>query len=389
MTLLQLGLRNATQNKARTLLTVLAMALTVVAFVALRTTLSTWSRGAEFAARDRLSTRNKLSLVSPLPKRFVAQIAEHVKGVRAVSHCDWFGARWPKAPSQFFANMACAANVFDLFPEVDVDPGAIARFKSDKQAAIMGDMLARQLGVKVGDEMVLDSSLYPGDFRVHIVGLYSAAARTAVDRATLFFRWDYKNDAMPEVRRDQIGWIFTRVDDSKQSAMLSRAIDALFDAQDPQTLTMSERAANQASLGAVSALFSSFDIISLILLLIMALILGNTLAMNVRERATEAGVLRAIGFSPGQLCALVLSEALAIGAASAALGLALSYPIVELGMGRWLEENMGKFFPVFRITPSIALLTFGLCLLLSLMAGSLPARSQGRLSVAEALRRVE
>jgi putative ABC transport system permease protein len=388
MTLTQLGVRNATQNKLRTLMTVLALAVTVVSFVALRTVLDTWSRGAELAAKDRLSTRNKLSLVSPLPLRYVAQIAERVPGVSAVAHCDWFGARWPKAPKEFFANMACASNVFDLFPEVSIEPAALARFKTDKRAAIIGDILAKQLGMKVGDEMTLESSLYPGDFRVHIVGSYSASPHAPVDRATLFFRWDYKNDAMPETRRDQIGWIFTRLDDAKQSAAVSRAIDALFDAADPRTLTMSERAANQANLGAVSAVFSALNLVSLILLVIMALILGNTLAMNVRERTTEYGVLRAIGFSSAQVGKLVFAEALALGAASGLLGLALAYPIVELGMGRWLEENMGKFFPVFRITPQTALMTMALSLLLALLAAALPARGEARLGIAEQLRRV-
>jgi putative ABC transport system permease protein len=388
MTLTQVGVRNATENKLRTLMTVLALAITVVSFVALRTVLDTWSRGAELAAKDRLSTRNKLSMVSPLPLRYVAQIAERVPGVQAVAHCDWFGARWPKAPTQFFANLACASNVFDLFPEALIEPAVLALFKSDRRAAIIGDILAKQLGVKVGDDMSLESSLYPGDFRVHIVGTYSASAHTPLDRATLFFRWDYKNDAMPEARRDRIGWIFTRIEDAKQSAAASRAIDALFDEAEPRTLTMSERAANQANLGAVSAVFSALDLVSLILLVIMALILGNTLAMNVRERTTTYGVLRAIGFSSAQVRRLVFAEALALGAASGLLGLALAYPIVELGMGRWLEENMGKFFPVFRITPETALTTVGLCLLLALLAAALPARSEARLRIAEQLRRV-
>jgi putative ABC transport system permease protein len=386
MTLLGLGLRNAAQNRIRLLLTALAVAVSVIAFVALRTVLDAWGLSAQFAAQDRLSTRHKVSLVSPLPRRYVEQIAQRVPGVRAVTHCDWFGARWPRKPSTFFANLACAANVFDLYPEVTIDPAALARFKSDKQAAILGDLLAKQLGLTVGDALNLESSFYPGEFRVHIVGIYSAPPRSAVDRASFFFRWDYKNDSMPPARRDQVGWIFTRIDDAKQSAAVSRAIDALFDADEPRTLTMSERAANHANLGAVSALLTALDVVSLIILLIMGLIVGNTLAMNARERASTYGVLRAIGFSARQLQALVLSEGISIAVLGYLLGMLLAYPIVELGMGRWLEENAGKFFPSFRLTFSTALTAFGLCILLSLIAGLLPARSQARLTVADALR---
>ena len=47
-----------------------------------------------------------------------------------------------------------------------------------------------------------------------------------------------------------------------------------------------------------SAILTALDIVSIIILLIMMLILGNTIAMGVRERTREYGVLRAIGFSP-------------------------------------------------------------------------------------------
>ena len=45
----------------------------------------------------------------------------------------------------------------------------------------------------------------------------------------------------------------------------------------------------------------------------MMLILGNTIAMGVRERTHEYGVLRAIGFLPRHIAALVLGEAATIG----------------------------------------------------------------------------
>ncbi len=46
------------------------------------------------------------------------------------------------------------------------------------------------------------------------------------------------------------------------------------------------------------------DIVSVVILLIMMLILGNTIAMGVRERTSEYGVLRAIGFLPEHVAAL-------------------------------------------------------------------------------------
>jgi putative ABC transport system permease protein len=66
----------------------------------------------------------------------------------------------------------------------------------------------------------------------------------------------------------------------------------------------------------------------------------------------------------------------------------LGYPVVNNGMGRMIEENMGNMFPQFKVQPSIAAFAFGLATLLGLFAAILPARKAARLQVVEALRRV-
>ena len=82
------------------------------------------------------------------------------------------------------------------------------------------------------------------------------------------------------------------------------------------------------------------------------------------------------------------AEAAAVGLLSGVVGLALSYPIVELGMGRWLEENMGAWFPYFRIDPPIYVAGLALAVGLALVASIVPARRASRLLVTDALRRV-
>jgi putative ABC transport system permease protein len=120
----------------------------------------------------------------------------------------------------------------------------------------------------------------------------------------------------------------------------------------------------------------------------MMLILGNTIAMGVRERTLEYGVLRALGFSPGHVRTFVLGEALTIGVLAGVGGLALSYPIVQLGMGRWLEENMGSWFPYFRLNAGTAALAVALSVFLGAASAIIPAMQASKLSVVDALRRV-
>jgi putative ABC transport system permease protein len=268
-----------------------------------------------------------------------------------------------------------------------VDPQALAAWKRDKQGAILGDVLATKLGIQVGDRMTLRGSFYPGDWELHVVGLYTAPAQTAVDRSTLFFRWDYKNEGVPERQRDLIGWVFTRVDDPASSARVSRAIDALFDDRDVRTVTMSERAANGTLLGGVSAVLSALEIVSFIVLTIMTLILGNTIALGVREKTTEYAVLLALGFEPRQVRFWIVAEAVSLAMTGGLLGLVLSYPLVQLGLGHWLEVNVGKFFPSFRLTLHTVIAAASLTVVLGALAALPSALRVGRMSVIDAIRR--
>jgi putative ABC transport system permease protein len=125
-----------------------------------------------------------------------------------------------------------------------------------------------------------------------------------------------------------------------------------------------------------------------VILGIMMLILGNTIAMGVRERTNEYGVLLALGFRPRHIAGFVVGEALTIGVLGGLVGLLWAYPLIEYGMGRWLEENMGSFFPYFRIPTAVSLAALVISASLAAIAAVIPAIRASRLNVIEALRRL-
>ncbi len=387
MKLVLIAARNLLRNKLRTTLTILGAAVAILAFVMLRTVLSAWSTAADYSAKDRIATRHKVSFVVTMPKNYVDQI-RMVPGIKNAAYMVWFGGKNPKKPEEFFATLAVdAPSALDVMDEVVLEPEQKQKWLEDKKGAIIGDVLARQLGLKVGDRFTLLGGIYPGDWEFNIDGIYTAT-RKSVDRSTFMFHWSYLNDSLPAARQDQVGWITSRIDDPTKGPAISAAIDKIFDEKDVQTATMSERAMNLSFMGMISSMLKALDVISVIILFIMVMILGNTIAMGVRERTREYGVLRAIGFSPRHIGFFVVAEAVAIGLLSGGVGLALSYPIVELGMGRWLEENMGAWFPYFRIDAGIYAMGMGLAVALALFASVLPARRASRLLVTDALRRL-
>jgi len=387
MTLAGLAVRNLARNKFRVALTVAGVAVAIVAFLLIRTVLWAWTSGAQWAAKDRVVTRHKVTFVMALPEHYV-EVVREAPHIKAVTWANWFGGKDPRHDREFFGTLAVDPDTyFTVYDEMKVPPGQLDDWKHDRQGAIVGDVLAKKLGWKLGDTVTLESGIYPGDWQFKIDGIYTTTAKS-VDRSTFCFHWDYLNDALPPARRDKVGWIVSRVDDSAHVADIGVALDKRFDDADTPTLSQDERSFNASFLAMFSAILKAMNIVSGVILVIMTLILGNTIAMGVRERTGEYGVLRAIGFRPGHVALWVVGESLTLGLLGGVVGAALAWPFINYGVGRFIEENMGAFFPYFRLNTANLLLGLALAALLGAAAAAFPAWRASRLRVVDAVRRI-
>jgi putative ABC transport system permease protein len=113
------------------------------------------------------------------------------------------------------------------------------------------------------------------------------------------------------------------------------------------------------------------------------LVSANTMAMSVRERVREVGVLKTLGFTPGTILGLILGEAVAISVAGGAIGYAISTLLLK-GVER---SPMGGFLPALRVVdPVIAAVCIALAALIGLVSSLFPAMGASRAPIVEALR---
>jgi putative ABC transport system permease protein len=385
--LIAIAARNLQRSWFRTLFTIAGSATALIAFILLRTVLWAWSVGAEYASQDRLATRHKVTFVMQLPKKYIQDV-RNVPGIKDATWANWFGARIPNKPDEFFANLAVEApSYLRVLDELTLSDEDKARWLANKNGAVVGRALAAKMGWKVGSKVVLEGTIYPGDWEFTIDGIYTAS-RKSVDESTFLFHWDKMNDALEGARKDQIGWIMSRIDAPSRSGEISAAVDKVFDDRDTQTATMSEHAMQAGFMAGFSAILTALDIVSIVILGIMLLVLGNTIAMGVRERTREYAVLRAIGFEPKHVRFFVVAEAAVLGLVSGIVGVGLAIPFVNNVVGRALMENMGAWFPYFKVEPKTAVLAIVIAAGLSALSSLLPSIQAGRVSVIDALRRV-
>jgi putative ABC transport system permease protein len=160
----------------------------------------------------------------------------------------------------------------------------------------------------------------------------------------------------------------------------------VFDPYDVQTVSMSEQTMRASFLGMLAALLGAMEVAGITILLIMMLLLGNTVAMGVRERTQEYGVLRALGFRPSHVVAFVLGEAAALGVAGGVLGVAIAVPLINVAVGGFIDMNYAGAFPHFRVPSLDVVGVLLLSMLLAAASAAIPARQAYKLRVVDALR---
>ncbi len=112
------------------------------------------------------------------------------------------------------------------------------------------------------------------------------------------------------------------------------------------------------------------------------LVLGNTMIMSARERTKEYAVLKTLGFSGGRLTTLLAGESLIISALGAGLGIALSYPVVEL-FSLMVPKS---WFPIFYIEPITIVLAGSSAIVVGVLAALFPIQRALKTSIVDGLR---
>jgi putative ABC transport system permease protein len=375
--------RNALRHKLRTGLTLLGLVIAVLSFGLLQTVVGAWYAGANAAAPDRLVTRNAISLVFPMPLHYREKVRA-VPGVKRVGAANWFGGIY-QDPKKFFPQFAVdGAQYFEMYPEYRFVEEEKRAFLRDRRGAVVGRKLAQTHGFKVGDTLPLRGTIFPGDWSFTVRAIYDGAeART--DTSQMFFHWEYLNETMKRRvprRADQVGVFVVQIAEPARSAEISQAIDAQFRNSAAETLTETEKAF-QLGFPQTEAIVVGIRIVSFVVVFIILAVMANTMAMTARERLSEYATLKALGFAPGYVAALVLGESLAIAAAGGLVGIACTFPVAA-----WFGTQTGTLFPVLEVSPATVAMQLGAALAVGVAAAVLPGRRAARMRIVEGLRAI-
>ena len=369
------------RKKVRTIFTLLSIFVAFLLFGLLMTIRGAFSFGVDIAGIDWLVLIHKVSLIMPLPVSYLARL-NTTEGVTMATHNTWFGGVY-QDPANFFAQIAMDPEPYmKLYPEYKVPPEYMKAWLADRQGAIVGVDLAKRFGWKVGDRIPIGGTIWQPKqgqtWEFNIVGLYDGDS--GVDKTQFFFRYDY----LDENRRQgegMVGWYIVKIADPSSAQQMGAKFDDMFANSSAETKTTTEKGFVEGFAKQVGDIGAIMISITVAVLFTMILVAANTMAQSVRERTSEVGVLKTLGFSSGSILVLVLSESVLISLIGGGLGLLAAWAFVRQG------DPTGGMLPIF-ILPTRDLLLGGVLVVgLGLLAGVLPAMNAMNLKITDALRR--
>lgn len=395
--MLQLVFVNLFRNPLRTFLTMASVTVAIFLFCALGGVLDTLQESIRVGSETRLVTRNKVSLVFPLPIAYKARL-EAVPGVKRVAISNWFGGTDPKAPREFFAQFAVDPAYFAVYrrdmniveasePQsaASVPEGAdpkLAAYFLEQNACVVGEKLMQKKGWKLGQTITVAGTIFPGDWAFTIRAVYRATNKSFGEEV-VFFPHRYL-DQRGMGGQTAVGVYVLELSDPARAAAVSGEIDSQFESSAPATRTESEQAFQAGFVSMYGNLPFVLRVIGLAIVFSILLIAANTMMTAVRERTSEFGVLKTLGFTDGAVFGMVVVEAAVITLGGGLLGALLAKFAVE-GSG----FNMLGFLPPMSVYWSTVAIGVGMSVVIGAVSGLVPAFQVSRRRIVDALRRVE
>ena len=238
--------------------------------------------------------------------------------------------------------------------------------------------------IKVGDTITMEvkGTGVKTDWRV--IGFFTMAGKSGGFLSYMpLSSWQRISGAGRSLTKFQIV-TKNRLNDAQRAA-ITQEVEEILDRKGVKTTSIQRNDTFVADAARGLNIMSIFMMIMAVLVALVGCIgLTGTMSLNVMERTSEIGILRAIGASNRNVMKNVLTEGFLIGFMSWIIGSILSVPVGMLLTNSLGQAIFGSQLPL-GFTPVGYVLWLVLSLVLSLIASGAPAKSAVNLTIREVL----
>ncbi|MGO4880243.1 MAG: ABC transporter permease [Bryobacteraceae bacterium] len=379
---LPLIVKNCWRNRRRTTLTIASIGVSMCLLgVLIAVYHALYLSDATPTQALRLVTRNRISLTVEIPLYYRERIRQ-IPGVKEVMTSQWFNGVYKDArdPKNFFARFGVEPEkLFTIYSELKIPEDQKQAFIHDRTGTVIGRDLANKFNFHIGDRITIVGDIFPGNLELTVRGIFESPRNSEA----LYFNWAYVREGLPEARKGDVGTFNILCDNTDVVPRVAQTIDNMFQNSPVETRTETEQAFMLSFVGMLGNVKLFLVSICAAVMFTILLVSGNTMAMSVRERVREVGVLKTLGFTGGNILSIILGEACAISIAGGLLGFLLSTVLV----GGVQRSPAGMFLPpIHRFDPSVASVCILVALGIGFISSFIPAWNASRTNIVEALR---
>ncbi|USD21575.1 FtsX-like permease family protein [Microbulbifer variabilis] len=376
--------KNMTRKPLRLFLTCFAIFIAFLIFGAVTSLKSALNSSVELSADNRLVVFNRINFTQSLPISYFQKVAA-VEGVKDVTHLNWFGGYYQEQSRQIVSLAVDPESYLRVYEEIVIPDEQKQAWFNNRQGALIGEKLAQIYGWKIGDRIPISSNIFThkdGGYTWEFVvsGIFKGDTEQ-YDTRQMLFHYKYFMETQT-FGNDWIGWMALTTDDPSLNEKVAKTIDDSFANSQSETDTSTEKSFNKAfieQIGNIGLIIFSVVFTAFFTILI---VVGNTMALAIRERTGEIAVLKTLGFSSARIFRMVLSESLLVAFIGGLSGLTAAWLLVE-----GIKTFLARFLPNLILDGDIALQALFFMLLLGIITGLLPAFNALRLNIVSAFNR--
>jgi putative ABC transport system permease protein len=262
--------------------------------------------------------------------------------------------------------------------------------QSDMYDVILGKGLAKAMGSKVGDFIILVSNTIGGALNamdMKVKGIFFTASKEFDDRAVRM----PITVAQTLLRTDEVQTLVVLLDKTENTDLVKTQLLHLF--KDKQLNLELKPWYEMADFynKTVELYGRQFLVFKLIIAVIVVLSIFNTINMSIWERTREIGTIMALGSRRREVLKLFLLEGLVLGILGGLIGIIVGVGLAQLisFIGIPMPPPPGGTFhwvAHIRVVPELLFSSFSIALISSLVSSFYPAFKASRLIIADALR---
>ena len=261
--------------------------------------------------------------------------------------------------------------------DLSLTDGSLDDWTGGKDAALLGRVVARRRGLKVGNQ------LEAAGVRVRVAGILDSDLPQ--EQNVAYVHLDFLQRSTGQRKLGLVTQFNVKVDDPKRMDAVASEIDTMFRDDQQPTQTSSEKGFVARAAADIISLVSFMRYLGWGCLAAVLALVGNAIVLSIQDRVCDHAVMQTLGYPGGLIARLVVAEGLLLGVIGGLVGTALA-----IGVARWGQFSIsseGLTIPV-RATMTVLAQGVALAAALGVAAGLVPAWQASRRPIAQCFRAV-